>query len=254
MRKLSIPTGILLALSGCQNPALRVPAGEDDALYRVTASPLLVDLPPEEPVPELHASGGSLNIADAELFSLSFRDTLPAPGDREHRRAGRRHRDHRSRRRRPGGRGLRRHPARRRPLDAHEAARPGAAPRAGQRVLHRARRRPDPGHRVHPARQRTGGRGEHQPAVAGGRGLQGHRRRGPQPGVPGRAPVRRGRRTALPAPRGQPQGPGAARGAHLRGQLTRTASTSAAGTTPAGRSTATPWTSSRPSARAAPST
>ena len=44
-------------------------------MHRVAESPLLIELPPDEPVPELHASGGSLNIADAELFTLSFRDT-----------------------------------------------------------------------------------------------------------------------------------------------------------------------------------
>jgi type II secretory pathway component GspD/PulD (secretin) len=75
MRRLPISIAALLVLGGCQNPALRVPAGEEDAMQSLAASPLLVDLPPEEPVPELHASGGSLNIADAELFSLSFRDT-----------------------------------------------------------------------------------------------------------------------------------------------------------------------------------
>ena len=70
------PTALVLlalALTGCYHPLVRGDDWDPDPLRGMNDSPLLMELPPDEPVPQLHATGGSLSIADGTPFTMNFR-------------------------------------------------------------------------------------------------------------------------------------------------------------------------------------
>jgi len=75
MRILALTSIGLLALSACRHPLVRVDRLESDSLTQMNASPLLLELPPDDPVPELHVVSGPLSIADDTVYNLSFRGT-----------------------------------------------------------------------------------------------------------------------------------------------------------------------------------
>tara|TARA_R110002096_G_scaffold148366_2_gene309024 strand:+ start:16104 stop:17615 length:1512 start_codon:yes stop_codon:yes gene_type:complete len=75
MRHLILTSLAVFTVSSCHHPLVRVDEREFDTLSQMTNSPLLSELPADEPVPELHASGGSLTISDDQPFDMSFRGT-----------------------------------------------------------------------------------------------------------------------------------------------------------------------------------
>jgi type II secretory pathway component GspD/PulD (secretin) len=61
--------------AACHHPLVRGSARAADSTVMLDESPLLVDLPPDEPEPALHVEHGALRLADDTLYTLHFRGT-----------------------------------------------------------------------------------------------------------------------------------------------------------------------------------